>query len=209
MSLKVAYGCCVGSWDKFQRYVAPRSEEGPVLGLSGQTSIAAAYNVILDSFEDLGCDVVVLQHDDLEITDLGFEEKITELIRDQPDVGLIGVAGGSARGGLGWWNHDPIGHQMTDGIGMIDFGQRAGNVDLIEGSLLVFTHWAMRELRFEPRAGFHGYDEIAKQAAKKGMRVAVADLDTHHHTALGFDDERSHEDWLDADRQFRQKWRIA
>lgn len=208
MSLKVAYGCCVGSWDRFQRYVAPRSEEGPLLGLSGQTSIADAYNLILDAHQEQGADLVVLMHDDLEITDLGFEEKITELLRSQPDVGLIGVAGGSARGGLAWWNHDPVGHQMTDGIGMIDFGQREGNVDLLEGSLLVFTRWAIRELRFEPRAGFHGYDEIAMQSAKKGMRVIVADLDTHHHTALGFDNEQSHDDWLAADRWFRQKWGI-
>lgn len=208
MSLKVAYGCCVGSWDRFQRYVAPRSEEGPLLGLSGQTSIVSAYNVILDAHQEQGADLVVLMHDDLEITDLGFEEKITELLRSQPDIGLIGVAGGSARGGLAWWNHDPVGHQMTDGIGMIDFGQREGNVDLLEGSLLVFTRWAIRELRFEPRAGFHGYDEIAMQAAKKGMRVVVANLDTHHHTQLGFDNEQSHDDWLTADRWFRQKWGI-
>lgn len=208
MSLKVAYGCCVGSWDRFQRHVAPRSEDGPLLGLSGQTSIANAYNVILDSFEDLGADVCVLMHDDLAILDLGFEEKITQLIRDQPDIGLIGVAGGSARGGLGWWNHDPVGHQHTSGIGLIDFGQREGNVDLLEGSLLVFTRWAMRELRFEPRPGFHGYDEIAMQAAKKGMRVFVADIDTHHYTALGFDNEVSHGDWLAADRWFREKWSI-
>lgn len=208
MSFQVGFGCCVGSWDRFARYVVPHAAGRPVMGLSGQTSIAAAYNAILDAYANFDVDLVVLQHDDLEILDPSAEERFEEMVRSQPDIGLIGVAGGSARGGLAWWNQDPVGHQRTD-VMMIDFGAREGNVELLEGSLLVFSRWAVRALRFDERPGFHGYDEIAMQAARKGMRVVVADVDTHHHTALGFDNDASHEDWLAADRWFRQKWSIA
>lgn len=208
MALKVGYGCCVGSWDRFTRYVAPTAEGRPLLGLSGQTSIAAAYNDILDAFRyRYNVDIVILQHDDLEITDPGVEAKLEEIFESQTDVGLIGVAGGSARGGLGWWNHDPVGHQRTDAM-MIDFGPRTGDVQLIEGSFMAFSRDAIRSIRFEERPGFHGYDEVALQVAAKDMCVVVADIDTHHHTALGFDNEQSHADWLAADRWFRQKWGI-
>lgn len=211
MSPTVGFGCCVGGWDRFARYVVPHAAGRPVVALSGQASIAAAYNAILDVYRwsDGGpLDAVILQHDDLEILEPGAEERIVEMFRSQPDIGLIGVAGGSARSGLGWWNCDPVGAQRTDAM-MIDFGAREGNVDLLEGSFLAFSWWAVKELRFEQRPGFHGYDEIAMQAACKGMRVVVADVATHHHTALGFDNEASHEDWLAADQWFRQKWGIG
>ena len=194
----VAYGCCVGSWDRFNRYVVPPAGGAPVLGLSGQTSIADAYNTILDAYSGQRFDMVILQHDDLEILDPDHVAKFAAA-----GAALVGVAGGWARSGLAWWNCRPVGHQQTDAM-MIDFGARIGTVDLLEGSLLVFSSWAIENLRFESRPGFHGYDEIAM-----GTLAEVVDVDTHHYTALGFDNEASQEDWLAADRWFRQKWSIA
>jgi hypothetical protein len=209
MSPSVGFGCCVGSWERFNSYVVPHAAGRPIMALSGQTSIAAAYNQILDAYRyEPIHDMIILQHDDLEILSPTAEERIAELMRDQPDIGLVGVAGGSARGGLAWWNHDPVGHQGTDAR-MIDFGQREGNVDLLEGSFLAFSPWALANLRFDERPGFHGYDEIAMQAARKGMRVVVADIDTHHHTPLGFDNELSQAEWWTADQWFREKWGIG
>jgi hypothetical protein len=202
----VAYGCCVGSWDRFNRYVVPPAGGAPVLGLSGQTSIADAYNKILDSFshrESDRYDMVILQHDDLEITDPDHVAKFAAAFAADDTVGIAGVAGGSARSGLGWWNCDPVGHQQTDAM-TIDFGPRSGEVDLLEGSILAFAGWAVRGVWFDRRPGFHGYDEVAMKT-----KTVVVDVDTHHHTALGFDDDASHQDWLAADRWFRQKWSIG
>ena len=197
----VAYGCCVGSWDRFNRYVVPPATGAPVLGLSGQTSIADAYNTILDAYSNQGFDMVILQHDDLEILDSDHVAKFAAVFTYGVD--LAGVAGGSARSGLGWWNCDPVGHQLTDAMN-IDFGARSGSVDLLEGSILAFSAVAINQFRFVRRPGFHGYDEITM-----GREAVVVDVDTHHHTALGFDNEVSHEDWLAADRWFRQKWSIG
>lgn len=199
----IGYGVCVGSWTKLTSYVTPRIGDRPLITLTGQTSIAAAYNRILDLAG--GLDALILLHDDLEITDPAGETKLVQAL--QPGVGLVGVAGGSGAHGLAWWNHQPVGHQTTD-VMFIDFGARAGEVELLEGSLLVFSAQAIRSLRFDPRPGFHGYDEIAAQARAGGMRVVVADVDTHHHTAMGFKTEQSHADWLAADEWYREKWGI-
>ena len=204
---QLAYGVCVGSWDRFNRYVVPHTEGREVIGISGQTSIAVAYNKILKAYKWQSWLMagLILQHDDLEITDLAAEEKILEALQD-PQVGLVGVAGGDARSGLAWWNIDPVGHQQTDSM-MVDFGRRKGNVTLLEGSLLAFSPGAMRELEFdEEYEGFHGYDEIAMQAHAEGMRVVVVDVDTHHHSTLGFDSLDSHAQWHRADERFRKKW---
>jgi hypothetical protein len=198
-NMPVAYGCCVGSWDRFSRWVA--RGDAPVTGLSGQTSIADAYNAILAAHRGQALDMLILQHDDLEITDPDHVAKFAAAFGY--GAVIAGVAGGSARSGLGWWNCEPVGHQQTDAM-MIDFGPRVGPVDLLEGSILAFSPTAIETLRFTSRPGFHGYDEITM-----GVEAMVVDVDTHHHTALGFDNPASQEAWLDADRWFRQKWGIA
>ncbi len=89
----------------------------------------------------------------------------------------------------------------------IDFGTRTGTVDLLEGSFMVFSSKAARTLRFDLRfQGFHGYDEIAMQACAAGMPVMVADIDTFHHTDMGFKTAASQTQWWEADRMFRDKW---
>ncbi len=206
--MNVAYGCCVGSDGKLERYVMSRvAERSSVYTRRDQTSIAVAYNDMLDAARDDGFDVLILQHDDLEITDPAGEERLVEALRG-PGVALAGVAGGSALGGLAWWNADPVGRVRWNG-GVLDFGTRAGDVEMLDGCLLAFGRWAIENLRFAPRPGFHGYDaDICMRATATGRRVVVADLDVFHHTALGFDDEASHLDWLDADREFRERWEI-
>lgn len=206
---RLAYGVCVGSWDRFTRYVTPRTTDREVVGLSGQTSIAVAYNKILDTFRGRGLGGLVLQHDDLEILDpVKAEALILTTFQQETDVALVGVAGGDARSGLAWWNVEPVGHQLTDSMN-IDFGRRSGDVTLLEGSLLALSPWALFNLRFDQGyPGFHGYDEIAMQAVRKGKRVVVVDVDTHHHTVLGFDSVASHAEWNRADERLRTKWGI-
>jgi hypothetical protein len=199
----IVFGCCVGSWDKLTRNVVSHVSGRPLLALSGQRSIAVAYNTILDAYAGTELDALILQHDDITITDPDADRKFLAALT--PDVMLAGVAGGSARDGLAWWNADPVGHQRTDVVD-IDFGTRAGDVDLLEGSVLVFSPYAVKTLRFDTSfGGFHGYDEIAMQAARHG-RVVVVDVDTHHHTRMGFKSADSYREWLDADRRFRDKW---
>lgn len=206
----VAHGCCVGSWDRFDQYVLPSANGRPVIALSGQTSIAAAYNTILNGWDEQGVDMGILQHDDLEIIEPNScIDSFAAAFAGEGHPVLLGVAGGSARGGLAWWNHNPIGHQYTDAR-LLDFGPREGIVDLLEGSLLVFSGWAIRWLRFSDRPGFHGYDEIAYAAKHRyGKVAAVVDVATHHHTQLGFDHEQSERDWLEADQWFRAKYPVG
>jgi hypothetical protein len=205
--MNLAFGCCVGSWNKVCRYVAPALYGRPLVALSGQSSIAEAYNTILDVCRDQPVDGLVLLHDDLEITDPHFDTKVRAAVSDR-DVALVGVAGGRGVSSLAWWNAETVGHQRIDS-GLIDFGARAGEVDLLEGSMLVFTRWSIDNLRFDVRfEGFHGYDEIAMQARVAGRKVTVADIDTHHHTTLGFSTPESARAWRRADAQFREKWNL-
>jgi hypothetical protein len=163
--------------------------------------------MILDAYQDADVEAVVLLHDDLEILDPGAEEVFLSALAEG-GVGLVGVAGGSDRAGLAWWNVEPIGHQRTDAMN-IDFGQRTGDVALLEGSILVFSPHAARMFRFDTHlTGFHGYDEISRQVTNAGLRAVVVDVDTHHHNSMGFKTEESHQEWLRGDRYYREKWQV-
>lgn len=203
-----AFGVCVGDWDRLRANVLPHAAGRPVIAVSGQTSIAVAYNAILEAAEWMtDLDLLIIQHDDLEITDPNCETKFQAAADAGADV--MGVAGGRGCTSIAWWNLDPIGHQRTDAM-TIDWGVRAGPVELLEGSLLAFTRRACA-LRFDTTyPGFHGYDaDICMQARDQDLGVAVVDVDTHHHNPMGFKTAESHLDWLAADRRFRQKWEVA
>jgi hypothetical protein len=201
----IGYGTCVGSWEKLQRNVIPAIGDRPLIALSGQTQIAVAYNTILDAYRGRGMDAVILLHDDLEITDPDAEETFLKAVAD-PDVALVGVCGGKSDQTLAWWQSETVGHQMTDS-GLIDFGHRSGDVALIEGSIIAFSPWAIENLRFdECYPGFHGYDEIALGARAAGKRVTVVDVDTHHHSTVGFKSPAVAAAWDVTERIFQAKW---
>jgi hypothetical protein len=206
--VNIVYGCCVGSWERLQRNVIPAVKDNLLITISGQTSIATAYNAILNLAVsgEAAVDVLVLLHDDLEITDPYWEEKLRNVL-SMGNIGILGIAGGTRGNGIAWWNHSPIGHQQTD-VMLIDFGVRSGFADLLEGSLLAITERGLGRIYFDTQyPGFHGYDvDICAQVAEAGLSVVVADIDTHHHTQMGFKSGESHRDWLKADEIFRRKW---
>lgn len=201
--MTIGYGCCVGSWQKLYRNVAPRVG-GPLLALSGQTSLCRAYNTILDAHASRGYDAVILLHDDLEFTDPRAEEKFLKALTD--DVALVGVCGGRGDRTLAWWESEKVGHQMTDS-GLLDFGPREGDVAFIEGSVMCFSPWAVKHLRFDERyPGFLGYDDICLTARQMGKLVTVADVDTHHHSTVGFKSPEIKAAWDVAEGIFQAKW---
>lgn len=203
--MRIAYGTCVGSWEKFRAYVKPRTRDRELTVLHGQPSITVAYNRILNGYTNDRPDALVLLHEDLEITDLDFEVKIERELVD-PNVALVGVAGGRGVGSLAWWNAETYGHQLTDS-GMLTLGPPTGDVDSLEGSLLVFSRWAIERLRYDERmTGFHCCDEICIGATRVGKRVVVADIDTHHHTRLGFKSETAQREWFTNDALYRERW---
>lgn len=200
----IGYGVCVGSWEKLRRNVIPRTEGRPLLGLSGQTQLTVAYNTILDAYRGRDLDAVILLHDDLEVTDPAAEAKFLAALAD--DVALVGVCGGKGDKTLAWWTSETVGHQMTDSC-MLDFGPRTGDVAFIEGSIMVFSPWAVENLRFDERyPGFLGYDDVCLTARAAGRRVVVADVDTHHHSTVGFKSPQIARNWHVAEEIFQEKW---
>lgn len=202
---KIGYGCCVGSWEKFHKYVEPViPAERPILTASNQLSISVAYNAILDGFKVYDLDAVILVHDDLEMIDENTEEKVLSRFAANEEIAIIGVAGGGPS--MAWWNIDPRGHQQTDS-GPVVFGPHSGFVDIVEGSFMAFSPWAIQELRFDERYEFLGYDDVCLEAKRVGKQVYVAPIDTHHHSTVGYKSESVKVMWERSEVIFNSKWK--
>ncbi len=204
--VNIAYGCCVGSWDRFNENV--RRDDRACFAISGNESITKAYNRILSAVRKTTTDLLVLQHDDLKIIDPIAEDKFIDVFKND-NIAIVGCAGGGIASGLAWWNDNPIGHQLTNS-GLVDFGTRTGFVDNIEGSFYVFNRWAIETLSFDEQfEGFNGgYDEISLQLRFYDKAAYVADIDTHHKSSLGFATQKKQLDWYAADALFRKKWNL-
>jgi GT2 family glycosyltransferase len=174
-----------------------------------QTSISKAYNDIAKMIVHRhDVKMLVLLHDDLELTDPDAEQKFLEVFDDRRDVGAVGVAGANNVKSIAWWGAETVGHQQVD-TGLLTFTRRGPlSVEYLEGSVMAFSPDVFRQgLWFdEDYTGFHGYDDIGVSLRRADWDVVVADIDTHHHTSLGFKSPESAESWRTADRIFRRKY---
>lgn len=206
--MTIIYGCCVGSYEKVSRYLMPRIS-GPLITMHNQTCIAEAYNAIIHTVRgSKDVEALVLLHDDLEILDIGFENKIRETLTNS-SIGLIGVAGAINTRSLAWWNYGAVGSVLSDTTN-IDFGVRSGAVDAIDGCVMVLSPWTINNLLFDEQYdGFHGYDcDIARQVLRHQKSAVVIDTKVHHHTVLGWKSVNTYTSWTKADHEYRMKWRL-
>jgi GT2 family glycosyltransferase len=207
----IAFGVCVADEAKFRRCAVPGvalacEPDSVVAETSTATSILEAYNEILDALaprEDL--EALVLLHEDTEILDPGFCARVRDVLAD-PEVAVAGPIGARGVAGLAWWEGTGVG-RVLESRGTIDFGATEGDVDAVDGLLLVLSPWTVRHLRFDAErfSGFHAYDvDLCFQARAAGRRVRAAELAVMHHTKGGLGDEQA---WRRADEAFRSKWR--
>lgn len=206
----IAYGICIGNEDKYQSFARTGlavhgAADAPIFESRDNDSIFTAYNEILDALAgERDLEALVLLHEDVELRDPDAEAKVRRVLSD-PRVGVAGVIGGRQVRSLAWWDGQGVG-RCAETRGIIDFGGRHGDVDCVDGLLLVLSPWAVRYLRFDADTfhGFHAYDlDICFQARARGRVVRTFDLDVFHHTKGGYGNSLA---YMSADRAFRQKW---
>lgn len=178
---------------------------------------------MLDELSGRGdIEAVALLHQDLEILDSSFIEKLRERLRD-PDVALVGNAGGRRVKSIAWWEGEVLGswrwafsddgeqqYEPTEWENFVpDSRHGCHEVDALDGMLQVLSPWAVREMRYDPKVnagGVHGCDiDLCFQARAAGKKVVVEELGTVHHQGrlvLGEDTET----WIEAHVRFARKW---
>jgi hypothetical protein len=219
----IAFGCAVTRPGVFEACARPgieraREEGSLVLEHREGGSIFQAYNALLDRVRDRDdLEALVLLHQDTEVVSDDLCARVREAFAD-PTVGLAGCAGAVGVRSLPWWEGTVTWAAFTHRHDRGDLASsswnpddlapyaRLGEVEALDGFLLVLTPWAVRELRFDEGLGaLHGYDtDLCLQVREAGRRVVTIDVRAiHHHELAPFGDT---EEWVQAHVALAEKW---
>jgi hypothetical protein len=173
---------------------------------TGVTSIAAAYNSILDecALRFPAAEAVVLMHQDVEIVGEDFFAQIRARFAD-PSIGLVGLVGARGVRSVVYWRARLCG-RVRENERMLDHGNVTSEVDAIDGMLLALSPACAATLRFDETTfeAFHGYDiDFSFAVTAANMRVVVEPLPVVHHTKGGYGDVGA---YLRASHAWRRKW---
>jgi hypothetical protein len=184
-------------------------------------SIFASYNVLLEEFsarDDL--EALVLVHQDAEIIEPDFCRIVRRALKD-PQVGLVGCVGAVGVRSIAWWEASVTlasfanRYQEHGGGDLESFSwdwdeapayARTGEVETLDGFVLVLSPWVVRNVRFDEQLGqFHGYDlDFCLQVRAAGRTVVTADFRAVHHRQLEMVPDP--EEWIEAHIRVADKW---
>jgi hypothetical protein len=218
----IAFGTPITDPEAYSRYARPGIErvaepDSEVYAFAAVGSISRGFNLVLDAAagrEDL--EALVLVHQDVEIADPEICPTVRAVLSD-PGVAAIGPVGAVGATSIAWWEGEisaaPVTHRYQEHGGgempAYSFKPHASvpaEVDTLDGSLLVLSPWAVRDVRFDEGLALgHGYDlDFCRQLTAAGKRLLTAGIRTVHHRPLELiakDDL-----WIEAHMQFAAKW---
>jgi hypothetical protein len=222
----IAFGSSVTKPDVYRRCAEPgirraAEPDSEILQMAAIGSIFRSYNALMDQFADRDdLEALVLVHQDAEIVDVDFCAIVRRVLAD-PDVGLVGCVGAIGVRSIAWWEASVtcasfINRYDEHGGGDLPSFSwawndapayaRVGDVETLDGFVLVLSPWVVRNIRFDEQLGeFHGYDlDLCLQVRDAGRKVRTADFRAIHYRQL--DMVPDPEQWIDAHIKLADKW---
>jgi hypothetical protein len=197
-----------------------REPDSEVYQIQAAGSISRSYNLLMDkaaAFDDL--EALVLVHQDVEIVDRDLCAKVRRAIAD-PAVGAVGCAGVVGATSIAWWEADLVWSSAIYRYGELGGGDmpgmawrgapgpvpQPGEVDSLDGMLLVLPAWTVRNIRIdESFSQLHGYDfDLCQQVRAAGRKVVAEDFGIVHHHSL--DLVTDNEPWVAAHIRAAEQW---
>lgn len=220
----IAFGCAISEAEPYLRFAAPgielaREPGSEVLAFAAVDTIARSNNILLDAaaaMDDL--EALVLLSPYARITDASFAATIRSALAD-PQVAVVGCVGARGVRSIAWWEGSEVScssgfryayHQHGGGefpgLPWVSTGPAPAEVDAVDGSVLVLSPWAVRELRFDETLVLgHGFDvDYCLQAGVAGRKVVTADFAVTQRRSLKIVSDL--ELWTEAHADFARKW---
>jgi hypothetical protein len=218
----IAFGTFIGEGEAYWRYTEPgirraAEPDSAVYPFANVGSLTRSCNIVLDAAaarDDL--EALVLLHPHTQLVDASFCTQVRHVLSD-PAVAVAGVAGGTGTRSIAWWEgtvsaapgvhrYSVHGGGELPAFGWARPAAPLGEVDTVDGSLMVLSRWAVRNIRFDEslRVG-HGFDtDYCRQVRAAGRKVVTADLH-----AILFHELELVEDidlWIEGHQQLAEKW---
>ncbi|MBV9311815.1 MAG: hypothetical protein JOZ73_13370 [Solirubrobacterales bacterium] len=222
----IAFGCSITAPDVYSRCAEPgirraAEPDSEIIANAAAGSLARSYNLIKELMaerDDL--EALVLVHQDAEIVDPDFCTRARSALSD-PEVGVAGCVGAIDVRSIAWWEGSVtwasfIHRYREFGGGDIESVTwdkeklppyaRTGEVDSLDGFVLVLSPWAVRNIHFDESLGqIHGYDfDFCLQVRHAGRKVVTADFNAIHHHSLSL--IKDPEVWVQAHVRTAEKW---
>jgi Glycosyltransferase like family len=222
----IVFGCSITSPDIYREAAEKglsvvAEPDSAIIANAAAGSLMRSYNLVLDKVAAMDdVEALVLVHQDAELTDPDFCDRIRRALAT-PDVGVIGCVGALDVRNIAWWEGSVTWGSFTHrykeyGGGQIDaftFADdnhpgyaRVGEVDTLDGFVLVLAPWTIHNIRFDETLGqLHGYDyDFCLQVREAGKKVMTADFKAiHHHSLELVSDEFV---WIEAHKRVAEKW---
>jgi hypothetical protein len=218
----IAFGLSIVESEPYRRFSGPglrrAMEPGSELYAFASVGLTSrTYNLILDAAarrDDL--EGLVLVHPHAELRDPELCSKVREVLAE-PDVAVAGVVGATDVRSLAWWrgpvrsgslrhHYHEHGEGEFDGFSWTRPRRASGEVDAVDGVLMVLSPWAVRNVRFDDSL-VHGYGfdvDYCLQVREAGRKVVVADMPLTVHGELDLIEKP--ELWVEAHIQLAKKW---
>jgi hypothetical protein len=222
----IAFGVSITEPDAYRAYAEPgirraAEPDSEVYAFAVAGSIFRSYNLLLDTAarrDDL--EALVLVHQDAEIVDEDFCQKVREALSER-DVGLVGCVGAIGVRSIAWWEGSVTWGSFIHRYGEHGGGDlpafswdadelppyaRTGEVDTIDGFVMALSPWVVQNLRFDESLGqLHGYDfDFCLQVREAGKKVVTADFRAIHNHTLEL--VSNQDTWVEAHMRVTEKW---
>ncbi len=188
--------------EPYRRYAEPgirraAEKDSVIYPFAAVGTIGRSYNLLLEAAgRQDHLEALVIVHPHTEITDSELCSRIRDALGD-PEVAVAGFAGATGIRSIAWWEGSVSSaaaiHRYTE-LGGGDLPMYAwrltdppgSEVEVVEGSLMVLSPWAVANLRFDEGLMFgHGFEiDFCLQARAAGKRVMTADLQVIQHRPL-------------------------
>ena len=220
----IAFGTVVSDAEAYRRFAAAgvrlaAEPDSAVHVLSAVGSICRGTNLLLDTVAAAHGDeleALVIVDSRTELTDRDVCAKVRAALSD-PDVAVAGAVGASDVRTLAWWDGEvsaaPVVHRYyehgggeMEGYGWAPPTVPLGEVDAVDGFLLVLSPWAVRNVRFdESLTTGLGFDlDYCLQVREAGRKVVTADFRAIHHREIEMLPDP--EEWIEAHISVAEKW---
>jgi Glycosyltransferase like family len=223
----IAFASSITDGEMYRKAAQPgielaREPDSVVLANAAAGSIFRSYNLILDQAAELeDLEALVLLHQDAEIASPDACAVIRRTLAGDPDIGVLGVVGAVGVRTIAWWEGSVTWASFTHRYTELGGGEqpaltwdtsdlpafaRTGEVDTVDGFVMVLSPWVVRNVRFDESLGqLHGYDfDFCLSVRAAGKTVHTADFRVIHHHSL--DLVSNPETWLAAHERLAEKW---
>jgi len=221
----IAFGCSITAPEVYARAAGPgirlaAEPDSVILAQAAAGSIHRSYNLLMEraaACADL--EALVLLHQDAEITDADLCSKARHALSD-PDVGVVGCVGAIGVRTIAWWEGSvtwaSFVHRYREYGGgdlpAFAWGDalppyaHTGEVDTVDGFVLVLSPWVVRNIRFDESLGqLHGYDlDFCLTVREAGRKVVTEDFKVVHNHSL--DLVSNPDTWIQAHIALAEKW---